>query len=234
MRILVLSTVAPILVVGLMWLFTINITTEHPASTQLLWTDSEAFIVLNTTRLGWRGNVLQYLWQNVVNAMNVSSRMSDRRIDTAVIHVRGDEVTRHDVDGPVTFCAPCGASICCRLSGRAAKWDGERFAQVVDETHTATLPVGSFSDMEGWSGHEELVDLHAATVRRVRIGPAYTVISTSIQGSHATWSIELEGPKVVTRRLWEAHERPRWVGGSTYRQLMRPIGPRDGSRSLLP
>lgn len=144
---------------------------KHELETQLLWSQSEAFVAIQTRHAGWHGSIFGVLWQvfrNVAGGITATTHAVESlemiRFDRGGLHRTAARNVR------VTRFVPVEGHLITNANGRIARWTGSGFEPVSGDVaayfKSAAVPLGDYDNVGGWSNRARLLSWGRGNTRQ--------------------------------------------------------------------
>ena len=193
-------------------------------STELLWSNQEAYLFVSRERSGWSGSALQYGWEAMRNLVGLSTNATDRRHWLEVTKI--DDSSADLTIVPNTETMPLGVfknEIYATYEGSLAKWSNKRFVPVTAEESKTFFrrseAWGPVSNPDGWSSQMNLVNRSVPKSDFRLIINGVPVVLTATEGEDRQ-TIAIQFPNRPPQLILDVSEQSKSVSETTYRDFL--------------
>jgi len=140
-----------------------HVVRDHETTTQLLWNEKRAYLVIGMRRDGWSGSQAGYLWQLIAGLLGRPFQFTESKTWLVIADIEPGRVNRTTLDGEMFhFMRPFEGAIYTQF-GNVRKWNGQQLGMVPDTeaarfkaAQSSGLP--SYSSVDGWSSRINLLN----------------------------------------------------------------------------
>ncbi len=195
---------------------------EHQTVSQLLWSDRELFLVVNTADTGWQGGRLGVALETLRNLAGGNTSIEVRKRHMRIFHLVDGVMTEREVpaDGDRSSLHSWKGGLFGYVDERLAVWTGDQFRPATPdegrEILAAKLEYGSYDNLEGWSNRSIVLrwgQRHECTEPVVSTRRLAFCVDSDMSSRRIAAELR-DGEKRLLS--WSIDENPKWVTSREY------------------